>query len=122
MRTKSKRFANAKECMKFKQKIRRCKSWSELKKIVRQRQKGLDPFTKKKLSPHAHLHHLCVNNDFYDELNPDNFMLLNAKTHEFIHFIYDNFDSYCLNKEDILKTVLKMRELSEREWVDVDRP
>lgn len=116
MRFESRRFGSTKECQKFKRSVRSRKEWAELKKIVWKRQNGLDPFTKKKLSPHAHLHHLNCNNDFYDDLNPDNFMLLNPKTHEAWHFMFDNFEMYCLNKEELLKSLVKARELTSMRW------
>lgn len=116
MTKKSKRFKNSEECSKLKSKVRNSKEWALLKKVVFKRQEGKDPITGSKLSPHAHLHHLNLNNDFYDDLNPDNFLLLNKKSHDFIHFYYDYFDYLCINHIRILNYVTKMRTLTNVEW------
>lgn len=121
----SKRFSSVKERDAFKKKVRASKEWKALRTLLFERQKGLDPITGKKLRKGFVVHHLCVNNDFYSDLNPEYFIALNKKTHEMLHFLYDNFLAYCLNKNVITDLLTKMRVLSSREWnggESIDRP
>ena len=77
------------EKQKMKQSLRRSKKWKELRHQKNVEQKGLDPITQKKLSKTANLHHKNLKDEDYCKLdNPDDFVLLNTKTHEAIHWIF----------------------------------
>lgn len=71
-----------------KKKFRASKEWKEFRYIMRERQR-IDPVTKQKLTKMANLHHLDMDDEHYDDLsNVDNFVFLNQKTHECVHFLF----------------------------------
>lgn len=98
---KSKRFKNIVETQAFRRKVRASKYWANLRALKRKEQDNIDPITQSKLSKSANLHHLSTFSvDFYDDLNPERFKLLNQKTHDAVHFLFDivlregNFDVF----------------------------
>ena len=98
---KSKRFKSTVEAQTFKRKVRASKQWAELRTNKRKQQNDIDPITQSRLSKSANLHHLSTYSvDFYDDLNPERFKLLNQKTHDAVHFLFDivlregNFDVF----------------------------
>lgn len=67
------------------------KIWRDFREEKRTNDK-LDFLTRKKLSKSFNLHHMDLNPEHYDDLsNPDNFIPLNKKSHECIHFLYDYY-------------------------------
>lgn len=76
------------ESEKQKRRVRQSKRWKELKHIKNIEQKGKDPITLGKLSTKSNCHHLDLRLENYSNLEPDNFVLLNQKTHECVHFLY----------------------------------
>ena len=98
---KSKRFKSTVETQAFRRKVRASKLWAELRSLKRNEQQNIDPISLGKLSRSANLHHLSTFSvDFYDDLNPERFKLLNQKTHDTVHFLFDivlregNFDVF----------------------------
>lgn len=98
---KSKRFKSTVETQAFRRKVRSSKYWAELRSLKRNEQQNIDPISLGKLSRSANLHHLSTFSvDFYDDLNPERFKLLNQKTHDTVHFLFDivlregNFDVF----------------------------
>lgn len=75
---------------KYKKKVRNSKKWLSLRHYKNVEQKGLDVISCKKLVRGCCLHHKDLRIENYDKLdNADNFVLLNKKTHEMVHFIYN---------------------------------
>lgn len=98
---KSKRFKSTVEAQTFRRKVRASKHWAELRSLKRNEQQNIDPISLGRLSKSANLHHLSTFSvDFYDDLNPERFKLLNQKTHDAVHFLFDivlregNFDVF----------------------------
>lgn len=99
---KSKRFKSTVETQAFRRKVRASKLWAELRALKRKEQDNIDPISLGRLSKSANLHHLSTFSvDFYDDLNPERFKLLNQKTHDTVHFLFDivlregNFGVFC---------------------------
>lgn len=74
---------------KLKRKVRASKEWKDLRKIVYDMQNGLDPISNKKLPKHFIIHHLSQVGECYDDLNPNKFVALGRKNHDFIHRAYE---------------------------------
>ena len=73
---------------KAKQKFRGTKVWKEFRARVRHEQIN-DPVTGQKLSRLANLHHMNLDETHYEDLSiRDNFVFLNRKTHETVHFLF----------------------------------
>ena len=77
---KSKRFKSTVETQAFRRKVRASKLWAELRVLKRKEQDNIDPISLGRLSKSANLHHLSTYSvDFYDDLNPERFKLLNQR-------------------------------------------
>lgn len=75
-----------------KAKFRQSKKWKEFRHAMNVLQHGKDPITNKKLYKMANLHHMNLDADEYENLdNPDNFVLLNSKTHDALHWAYNYY-------------------------------
>lgn len=73
---------------KAKQKFRASKRWKEFRDRVRHEQIN-DPVTGAKLTRMAQLHHKDLNEEHYEDLSVrDNFVFLNRKTHDTVHFLF----------------------------------
>lgn len=70
-----------------KSKFRATKEWKEFRKMIIQEQK-VDPITGAKLTKMANCHHLDMNAENYQNLIRDNFIALNPKSHDVIHFLF----------------------------------
>ena len=71
-----------------KRKFRATKKWKEFRDYMRKKQK-VDPITGQKLTRMANLHHLNMNEEFYEDISDeDNFVFLNQATHDTIHFFF----------------------------------
>lgn len=88
---------NTKERKQF----RTTKVWKDFRKYMKKLQHNTDPITKHKLLPRANLHHLDMNVNRYDNLDPSHFVFLNSKTHDTIHFLY----TYWVRDPDVLKRI-----------------
>lgn len=75
---------------KVRRRLRQSKAWKTLRHQINVSQHSVDPITKKKLIARScTLHHLDQRFENYTKIdNMDNFVLLNRRTHEMLHFIY----------------------------------
>lgn len=91
--------------------FRKRKAWLDFRESFR---KEKDALTQSKLSKRFNLHHLDMNPLHYDDLtHRENFIPLNSKSHDLIHFLlpYYKKDPAILDR---LKTILdKMVELDD---------
>lgn len=88
-----------------KSKFRATKEWKEFRKMIILEQK-VDPITGAKLTKMANCHHLDMNEENYQNLISDNFIALNPKSHDVIHFLFRPDWRERLNKiEEILLTM-----------------
>lgn len=73
-------------------KFRATKAWKEFRKSIKEKYK-VDPITLKPLTTHFNLHHMRCDGkykeqQYYEELNEEYFMPLNAATHDTVHFLW----------------------------------
>lgn len=73
--------------MLSKSKFRSTKEWKEFRKMIILEQK-VDLITGSKLTKMANCHHMDLNEENYQNLIRDNFIALNPKSHDLIHFLY----------------------------------
>lgn len=95
-----------------KKEFRKSKAWREFSKALKEERK-VDALTLTKLRKGSMSHHLDLNPDNYEKLDPTNFECLNIKSHDFVHFMYVYYkkDRGVLDR---LKTILdKMITLNE---------
>lgn len=98
-----KSYAGRTDTQKEKSRVRKTKAWRELKDLVTERYYGLDPITKAPLRKGWNLHHCDLRKENYADLNPEKFLPLNEKTHEFVHWLYSYY-----SKDVNILTRLKM--------------
>ena len=72
-----------------KTKFRRSKKWLDFRKQLRKKQ-TTDPITLKPLTKQANCHHMDFDENNYEKLIEDHFIMLNSTSHELIHFILGN--------------------------------
>ena len=73
---------------KDKTKFRTSKKWRDFRDKKRKEQK-VDPITGAKLTRMANLHHKDLDEEHYEDIsNEDNFVFLNKKTHDVVHFFF----------------------------------
>lgn len=80
--------------MKYKdrKKFLSSKEWKDFRQKIASRDLRKDYITQSKLRTGFQCHHLNLNKDEYSDLdNKDNFISLNKKTHEFLHFIFEYY-------------------------------
>lgn len=75
--------------MKSKSEVRNSKEWKELRNAIKKVQK-FDPITEKPIRKGANLHHLCLDAEQYDNLEPERFVLMNKNSHDLLHGVYGN--------------------------------
>lgn len=91
---------------KEKSKFRDSSNWKKFRIKLRDKSGGIDEITGLPLSKGSTVHHLDMRDEFYKDLsNEDNFVILNKRTHIFLHWIYliykqnpevfDNFRNIC---------------------------
>lgn len=100
---------------KEKAQFRKTKEWIAFRKRIAEKYNNKDAITGKKLYKGWTLHHLDLNPDNYKILNENNFIPLNKKTHDVIHFLF-RYDLNILDKFDYylkIMRALKQKELSE---------
>ena len=89
---------------KDKRNFRASKIWKAFRKKMMNKQKNIDPITKRKLYKGWNLHHKHVTADI-DEYqvisNEEHYVCLNKQTHEFLHWLY----RYWKNDPDILNRI-----------------
>ncbi|MCQ2087789.1 MAG: hypothetical protein MJZ37_06990 [Bacilli bacterium] len=75
---------------KQKTRFRNSKKWKDFRTKKRKEQKT-DPVTGNKLCRQANLHHLCLDENRYDDIsNEDNFVFLGNFTHKVLHWLGGN--------------------------------
>ena len=92
--------------------FRKTKAWREFSKELKAERK-VDALTHAKLRKGSLCHHLDLNPDNYDKLDPANFECLNMKSHDVIHFLYNYYkkDPEVLNRlKDILHKMILLNE------------
>lgn len=86
--------------------FRNTRQWKDFRKRKRAEDKT-DYLTKSRLTPGFNLHHMDLNPDHYKDLsNTDNFICLNRKSHDLIHFLYTYYakdPTILLRLENVLK-------------------
>lgn len=95
-----------------KKEFRKTKEWREFSKSLKTERK-VDALTLAKLRKGSLCHHLDLNPDNYDKLDPANFECLNMKSHDVIHFLYNYYkkDPEVLNRlKDILHKMILLNE------------
>lgn len=97
------------ESAKQRAEVRRKKEWKQLRIDKSKEQEGLDFLTQKKLSKKANCHHLDQRKDieYYGNLSPDRFIMLNSKSHDCVHFLF----TYWLNDPEIIERLVNILEL-----------
>jgi hypothetical protein len=87
-------------------KFRQTKDWKQLRQKLKE-ERRVDYLTQKKLLKGFNLHHLDLNPDHYTNISdPENFLCLNKKSHDCLHFLYN----YYIKDPDIL---LRLKEALE---------
>ena len=76
------------EAKKAKAKFRATKEWKVFRELMFKEFDGKDAITGRPLRKGWQLHHLDLNPDNYRVLNPNNFIPLNKKTHDIVHFLF----------------------------------
>ena len=67
--------------------------WWFMRQRLMEEQK-IDPVTQSKLTVRANCHHLDQRDENYNKLIDKRFIMLNPRTHKFIHFIYPAYKKY----------------------------
>lgn len=71
--------------------FRATKEWKDFRE-ERRRLNKVDYLTQKRLTKGFNLHHMDLDYDHYTDLsNPENFLTLNKKSHDCIHFLYNYY-------------------------------
>ena len=102
------------ETQKLKKKLRNSKKWKELRHQKNVEQKSVDVISGRKLLKGCCLHHIDLRIENYDKLdNHDNFILLNKKTHEMVHFIYNIYSKDKKVIDRLVELLDKMVEINQ---------
>lgn len=110
----TRRFVNKQQADELKRAVRKSVEWKELKELVFNRQDGKDALTGKPLKRGWALHHLNINPDFYDDLDPSHFIAVTPTSHQLIHTLFDNYQTLNFNYlEFLVKNMVKLKEM---EW------
>ena len=75
---------------RLKRNFRATKPWKEFRQEIRKSRK-YDELTGSRLVKQYELHHLDLNEEHYKDLEPNHFSALNPKSHEVLHFCYDQY-------------------------------
>lgn len=93
--------------------FRRTKTWKDFRTKKFEDQDGIDPVTNKKLYKGANLHHLDLNEEHYEDISDEtHFVLLNKKTHDCIHFLYNYYKVDPEVLERVRQILQKMKEIN----------
>lgn len=95
-----------------KTKFRKTVAWKKFKAFMKKKDCNRDQLTGRPLRRGWQLHHLDMSVENYKDLNPDNFVCLNRKSHELIHFLF-NYDSDMI-LGNARKILFKMGELNKK--------
>ena len=72
---------------KRKAKFRRTNKWLNFRKYLKKKQK-VDPVTGSPLNTKCNCHHLDLSIDHYEMIGEDRQIMLNAQTHDVLHYFY----------------------------------
>lgn len=87
----------------LKSKFRTSATWKRFRKHIMNKQKNIDPITKHKLYAKCNCHHCDLREENYKDLSDEEaFVVLNQKTHDFIHWGYKY---YCEDKNFVQRCV-----------------
>lgn len=98
------------EAQKKKRKIRSSKKWKIKKLSEKKRAENKDEITLKPLRKGWQLHHMNLDESFYENLSKP-FMCVNNLTHKMIHWLY----TYYKTDKQIIERLKKTMEIMERE-------
>lgn len=95
---------------KEKSALRKTAEWKKLRERIFEKFEGKDAITGKKLCKRWHLHHLDLNAEHYCNIeDEENFIPLNPKTHETLHFLA-RYDVEMLKRmEHYLKVMITLK-------------
>ena len=100
------------ETQKKKRNFRASSKWKDFRKKMKEKQK-VDFITGKPLYAGFNLHHLDLDEKHYEDIsNEDNFVCLNRKSHDLIHFLfrYKNWRQLLKNIETLLEIMEKLND------------
>ena len=92
--------------------FRKTKTWRDFTKWLRAERK-VDALTHAKLRKGSLSHHMDLNPDNYEILDPDKFEALNMKSHDVVHFMYNYYKKDRSIVERLKNILDKMVELNE---------
>lgn len=97
-----------------KKEFRKSKAWKDFTKALKEERK-VDALTLAKLRKGSLSHHLDLNPDNYEKLDPTNFECLNMKSHDVVHFMYNYYkkDPAIIDR---LKAILHKMVLLNGDW------
>lgn len=95
---------------KAKRKFRESSEWKKFRKEMYKLADGKDALTGKPLRKGWQVHHMDLNANNYANLDVNNFVCLNRKSHELVHFAL-RYDIFVL-KENLSRIILKSKELN----------
>lgn len=77
----------------LKSKVRASKAWKELREVIREKQNNKDFLTEKRLAKKtAAVHHMDLDSANYGDFSDlSHFLFLNSKSHEFLHWAYEEY-------------------------------
>lgn len=101
------------KAQKEKTKFRKTVAWKKFKAFMKKKDNNKDQLTGRPLRRGWQLHHLDMSLENYKDLNPDNFVCLNRKSHELIHFLFNYDCDFVLG--NARKILLKMESLKNEE-------
>ena len=85
--------------------------WKKFRLFMIETQKGVDVITLKKLYKGSNCHHCDLREENYTKIDdPTRFVMLNKKTHEFVHFIFP----YWLKDPEIIDRLIVVLENMKR--------
>lgn len=100
------------EAAKKKKKVRASSKWKAFRNQMSVEYKHKDGLTQKPLRKGFALHHMLLDDNRYNELEPDRFIPLNKTSHDTIHFCYNYAKNDRGFLERLVALVNKMLELN----------
>lgn len=100
------------ETQKNKRNFRASSKWKDFRKKIKEKQK-VDFITGKPLYAGFNLHHLDLDEKHYEDIsNEDNFVCLNRKSHDLVHFLfrYKEWRKLLKNIETLLERMEKIND------------
>lgn len=95
----------------MKKDFRASDAWKKFRLLMIEAQEGIDVITLKKLYKGSNCHHCDLREENYTKIDdPSRFIMLNKKTHEFVHFIYP----YWLKDPLIIDRLIMVLEIMKR--------